>query len=150
MRRAISADLWSGLLFSVIGFAFIVVAREYSYGSAAQMGPGFFPTWLGALLGGLGTGLISKGLAAGSEPVAPLMARHAILVLTALLLFAALLERVGLIAAGAVLLVTASFATEGFRPAAFIVFMTGLLAFVAFLFVRLLGINIPLWSGSWF
>ena len=42
-------DLWSGVMFGSFGLLFIVLSRQYQLGSAAKMGPGYFPTMLGAL-----------------------------------------------------------------------------------------------------
>jgi len=43
-------DIWSGLMLIVIGAAAILVARNYPFGTALRMGPGFFPVVLGGLL----------------------------------------------------------------------------------------------------
>ena len=51
-------DIWSGLMLIVIGAAAILVARNYPFGTALRMGPGFFPVVLGGLLvGTIVTGL---------------------------------------------------------------------------------------------
>jgi len=47
-------DFWSGLMFSAVGIAFALGATKYSMGTAARMGPGYFPFWLGVLLALLG------------------------------------------------------------------------------------------------
>ena len=47
-------DFYSGLIFILFGLATLFFARGYSLGSAVRMGPGYFPTTLGALLAGLG------------------------------------------------------------------------------------------------
>lgn len=45
-----SEDLGAGLVFLAVGVGAIYLAREYPIGEAVRMGPGFFPTWLGAIL----------------------------------------------------------------------------------------------------
>jgi hypothetical protein len=47
-------DFWAGLMFILIGLAFVYFARNYPMGSAVRMGPAYFPTWLGGLMAGLG------------------------------------------------------------------------------------------------
>ncbi|NLY27432.1 MAG: tripartite tricarboxylate transporter TctB family protein [Alcaligenaceae bacterium] len=47
-------DFWSGIMFVVLGVGFALGATEYSMGTAARMGPGYFPFWLGVLLALLG------------------------------------------------------------------------------------------------
>jgi hypothetical protein len=38
----------------VIGLFFAIIARQYQYGTAAKMGPGYFPFWLGILMAVIG------------------------------------------------------------------------------------------------
>ena len=47
-------DFWAGLLFIVTGVLFMVLSRQYQLGTAAKMGPGYFPTILGGLMALLG------------------------------------------------------------------------------------------------
>jgi len=47
-------DFWSGLMFIVVGIVFAVGALNYSFGSSARPGPGYFPFGLGVLLAILG------------------------------------------------------------------------------------------------
>ena len=48
MRIKSQEDFWAGLMFVGFGVLAIVVARDYPMGSALRMGPGYFPTYLGA------------------------------------------------------------------------------------------------------
>jgi hypothetical protein len=41
-------------MFILVGLGFSFVARGYSMGTAAKMGPGYFPFWLGIVLALLG------------------------------------------------------------------------------------------------
>lgn len=43
-------DFWSGLMFIAFGVAAMYISRNYPMGSALRMGPGYFPTWLGAIM----------------------------------------------------------------------------------------------------
>src|SRR3546814_14290158 len=47
-------DFWSGVMFVFIGAGFALGATKYSMGTAARMGPGYFPFWLGTCLALLG------------------------------------------------------------------------------------------------
>ena len=47
-------DFFSGLMFLVVGGGFALGATSYSVGTAARMGPGYFPLLLGVLLAILG------------------------------------------------------------------------------------------------
>ena len=90
---------------------------QYQLGSAAKMGPGYFPT----RLGGLCT-LLSLVIAAGAfgskakhARVAKVGWREIILVLVSVALFAALLPQLGIVVALVVLVVVASTASFEFR-----------------------------------
>jgi hypothetical protein len=47
-------DFVSGVMFVVVGLVFSYIATTYHMGTAAKMGPGFFPFWLGLVLAFLG------------------------------------------------------------------------------------------------
>ena len=55
-------DLLAGIMFMVIGIVFAVGAYNYQIGTAARMGPGFFPRILGFLMAGLGVVIAGIGL----------------------------------------------------------------------------------------
>ena len=90
-------DFWSGMFFIALGVLAIYLSRNYPMGTALEMGPGYFPTWLGGIM--IGFGLVIGGLSFKLEGEAD--QREAIrewgfrpwLVLTAtLVLFALLME----------------------------------------------------------
>ncbi len=60
-------DLVSGLMFIAVGAAFSLGALNYTVGSAARMGPGYFPLLLGALLALFG-GLVVLGSLGSPRP----------------------------------------------------------------------------------
>jgi hypothetical protein len=60
-------DFFSGLMFTIVGIAFAVGATNYSLGSAARMGPGYFPLMLGVILAMLGGVIIFKAMTVPSE-----------------------------------------------------------------------------------
>ena len=49
-------------MFMVIGIVFVVGAYNYQMGTAARMGPGFFPRILGFIMAGLGVIIAGIGL----------------------------------------------------------------------------------------
>ena len=55
-------DFFSGLMFMVVGVAFAWGASNYTIGSGARMGPGYFPLALGVLLTLLGGIITFKAL----------------------------------------------------------------------------------------
>ena len=62
MKIKSQKDFYSGLLYTVVGAAFAYGATSYNVGSAARMGPGYFPLLLGSLLAIIGGIIIFKAL----------------------------------------------------------------------------------------
>ena len=50
LTLANNKDVWAGLMLIAIGAAAIFIARNYPFGTALRMGPGYFPVVLGGLL----------------------------------------------------------------------------------------------------
>ena len=60
-------DFYAGLMFAVIGGLTMFLAKSYDLGTAANMGPGFFPYYLGALLGIIGAILLIKAVGRSTD-----------------------------------------------------------------------------------
>ena len=60
-------DFASGLMFVGVGAVFSYIATTYNMGTAAKMGPGFFPFWLGILLAILGAIITMSSMSAKRE-----------------------------------------------------------------------------------
>lgn len=54
------ADQWSGFAFLIIAALICLGAAKLPYGTIHSPGPGFFPLWIGILLGAMSIGLILK------------------------------------------------------------------------------------------
>ncbi len=50
MKVTNQKDFWAGIMFIAFGAFFSIHGREYKFGEAARMGPGYFPTALGVIL----------------------------------------------------------------------------------------------------
>jgi hypothetical protein len=61
MKITNGKDFWAGLMFVAFGLAFMIVAQNYSMGTAVRMGPAYFPTVLGGLLAVLGGFILFNG-----------------------------------------------------------------------------------------
>jgi len=143
-------DFWAGVIYLGLGLGFVFVARDYSFGTAIRMGPGYFPTVLGGLLALIGLISIVRGIRLGGERIAPFAWRPVIFISLSLALFGLLLTGGGLVLALAALLLVAPAASRSFRYS-----LTGVLAaialivFCAVVFVEALGLPLPLF-GTWF
>jgi hypothetical protein len=99
MRIPNPRDLYAGVLFMVFGAGFTWLSRDYSMGTLARMGPAYFPTVLGVVLGVLGLLVAARVITAG-QAVSPvrLFLKPLLLVLAGTCLFAMLIVPFGLVA----------------------------------------------------
>ena len=139
-------DLWAGIMFAGFGLLFMSLSQQYQLGSAAKMGPGYFPTMLGGLCTLLG--LVIAAGAFGSKAkharVAKVGWREIILVLVSVALFAALLPQLGIVVALVVLVVVASTASFEFRLRDALISAAVLLVMSYLVFVKGLELQFPL------
>lgn len=69
LRRKNRKDLMGGALMVLIGCLAILEGTQYSFGSMARMGPGFFPIALGAVVALLG--ILIAAMAEDSDAIDP-------------------------------------------------------------------------------
>ncbi|HQR21486.1 MAG TPA: tripartite tricarboxylate transporter TctB family protein [Burkholderiaceae bacterium] len=138
-------DFWSGVMFTAFGAFFIFFARDYDMGTAARMGPAFFPTALGALLALLGILIAVKGLTAETKDgaVAPFRFKPLVLVLGAVIAFGLLLRPAGLLVALAALVIVSSLGSEEFRLRDVLILTVVLAVLVLIVFIYGLGMTVP-------
>src|SRR3954447_17855140 len=117
MKLALSnnKDIWSGLMLIVIGAAAILVARNYPFGTALRMGPGFFPIVLGGLLIAFGLYMLASGLRQAEKIAGSWSLRALIILPLSLVLFGVLMERAGFVPAMIVLIFGSATASTEFR-----------------------------------
>lgn len=143
-------DFWTGAIYTSFGAAGMYVARDYGMGEASRMGPGYFPTVLSALLILFGVIAIGRSVVVRGDDIGALALKPAALVIGATVAFGFLLPRAGLLLALPVLILVSAAASVrfhfGVKPLAA---MGGLIAFCALVFVKGLGVPMPL-LGSWF
>ena len=92
-------DFFAGLMFVAFGGAAVWMAQAYPFGSAARMGPAYFPTLVGGLLIILGAFVVVRGLAVHGQKPGSFHFRPLILVLASIVLFGFALEHLGLMIA---------------------------------------------------
>lgn len=144
-----SKDFWSGTIFLAIGSAALVLGRDHPMGTAMRMGPAYFPTMLGLLLVLIGLAVLLRSLVKPGPLVDRFSFGKPVFVLGAAVLFGMLLRSVGLVIALGLLVVLSAYASERFRWPAALALAVGLAIGSSIIFVRLLGLPIPL-LGTWF
>lgn len=141
-------DFLAGLIFIGVGLAAVLLGREYSMGTATRMGPAYFPTGLGMLLALIGVVVLGRSLLLRGEPIRGLALKPLFLIVGATVLFGALLRGAGMLVALVVLVVVSAYASRQFRWEVSLALAVALAAFSALVFVKALGLPIPL-VGSW-
>lgn len=142
-------DFWAGLLYLALGLGVVVWGRQYAMGSSARMGPGYFPTVLGAVLALLGAVSVGRSLVRTGEPIVAWAWRPAALVLGGTVVFGLLLDVAGLLIALPAMIVTGAMASRHTRlDGVSVLALIGIVVFCALVFVTGLGLPMPL-VGSW-
>jgi hypothetical protein len=140
-------DFWSGVLFVLIGAATVAIAFNYSMGTAARMGPGYFPRALGSLLMFLGVLSLLRSFRLKGEAIGDWRLRPIVITLGSVVLFGLLLPHAGLALSTIFLVIASSFASNEVRPVEACV-SSVLMAFLCVgIFFYLLRISIPVWPA---
>ena len=116
MRIRSQKDFASGLMFILVGLGFSFVARGYSMGTAAKMGPGYFPFWLGIVLALLGALVLWGSLSskAAQDSLERWDIKILLWILGAVVLFGLLLKPLGMVLSVVVLVLVSSMASHEF------------------------------------
>ena len=140
-------DFWSGVLFVAVGIGPVILGWKYTLGSAARMGPGYFPRLLGILLVVLGAILALRALATDGPPVPRFRGWPTVLVLDSVVVFGQIVQTVGLALSTAVLILVASAASRAFRWKEALVAGVALAALSVGVFIVGLKLSLPIWPN---
>lgn len=146
MKIKSQKDFWSGLMFIVVGIGFAWGATNYSFGSSARPGPGYFPFGLGILLAVLGAVVLFKALTIeteGGDRIGSFAWRPLIVVVGAVASFGVLLPLVGMVVALPLLVVIASLAGDEFHWRDALIGAVVLTIGSWLIFIKGLGLTIP-------
>jgi len=140
-------DLGAGAVFALIGVAGLYFGRELAFGTAARMGPGYFPTLLSILILAIGIIVAIRGLTTEGPPIEPVQLRPIAMIIAAILIFGVLIDVVGLVLTALLLTVFAAYARREVKLTETILLGAGLAVFTVAVFVYLLGQPLPAWWG---
>jgi uncharacterized membrane protein len=140
-------DFIAGLLFVVLGGLAIALARDYPFGTTMRMGPGYFPTVLGAILLLFGVYVLARGLRSGDKVKGEWGWKPLALITVSIVLFGFLLDRAGLIPATIATLFVAAAAGREFRGKEVILLAVVMTAFSVAVFSWGLKLPYPLLGG---
>jgi putative tricarboxylic transport membrane protein len=141
-------DFWTGVIYVLFGLSAVVIAREYGMGSALRMGPGYFPTVLGALLALIGVIALVRSFVQPAAPVGRFALKGLLLVVGSTVVFGLVVRRAGLAIALPLLVMMSAGASAHFRWGPSIALAAGLTVFCVLVFLRGLGVPLPM-LGPW-
>jgi hypothetical protein len=140
-------DLGAGLVFLLLGLAGFYFGRDLAFGTAARMGPGYFPTLLSAMIFAIGLVVGLRGVTIAGPPIEPVQLRPILFIVAAILIFGFLIEAIGLALTAVLLTIFAAYARPEVKLGETILLGAGLAAFTVAVFVYLLGQPLPAWWG---
>ena len=144
-------DFWSGLMFVAVGIAFAVGATNYSMGSSARPGPGYFPLILSAFMSVLGAVVLFKALTIETDdgnPVGAFAWRPLIVIVAAIAFFGLALPRLGMLVTVPILIFITSMAGDEFRWKG--VLATAVVLTVGAWAIVILGLKLTIPLYPWF
>jgi hypothetical protein len=146
----VAQDVAAGIFLMLVGGFFVYLGRDLPMGSLRAVGPGMLPRAVALMIVFGGAILVLMGLLDKKGPRLPTFSyRGPFFIILGILCFAFLIRTVGLVAAGPVAMIVASYAsneTKIIETAIFSVIMTGL---CVFLFKYMLNLPIPVIANYW-
>lgn len=141
-------DFWTGLLYIFFGASAVIIARDYGMGTAFRMGPAYFPSILGAVLAVIGAISMIRSFITHGTPISAFSLKGLALVTLSVVAFGFLVRGAGLVVALPLLVITSAYASTRFRWRITLMMAAGLTIFCALVFVKGLGIPLPI-IGPW-
>ncbi|MGP1664972.1 MAG: tripartite tricarboxylate transporter TctB family protein [Rhodanobacter sp.] len=147
MKIKSQEDFWAGVMFVCFGVLAIVVARDYPMGSALRMGPGYFPTYLGAIIIVIGAIMMGRAYRVEGEKIGRVGWRPLMWLSVAFAAFGLLIDEAGFVLALLALIVASSLAGRDTRLVELIFLTVGLITGSIALFVY--GLELPYQLFPW-
>ena len=140
-------DLGAGLLFVAFGIVGLWFGRDYAVGTAARMGPGYFPAMLSWLLIALGGYIAARAFVLDGPPVDRVRWRSLLAVLSGVALFALTIQRLGAAIAVVIIVCVAALGTRESRWKEVVPLAIFVSAFCVLVFIVALKQPLPLWGS---
>jgi drug/metabolite transporter (DMT)-like permease len=147
MKIKSQRDFWSGLMFVTVGVVFAVGATNYSMGSSARPGAGYFPMILSVVMALLGAVVLFKSLTIeteGGDPIGAFAWRPLLVIVASISMFGFALPVLGMFVTIPLLIIMVSFAGDEFGWIGVLLNCAVLTAGSWFIFIWGLHLTIPL------
>mgnify|MGYP003576021001 FL=1 len=142
-------DFFAGLLYILLGVVAMWIARDYPFGSALRMGPGYFPTVLGGLMVAFGIAVLLQGVK-NNEKIQGTFSIRALFVLPiATVVFGVTMEHLGFIPALALLIPLSAAAGRQFKWIEVGLLTVGIILLSLGIFIWGLGLPYIMIRGIW-
>lgn len=141
-------DFWTGVIFLVVGLSAVLMGRDYSMGTAAKMGPAYFPSVLGGILALIGAIAVFRSLRKQGDAIEKFHIKELAIVLGGVVLFGALVRGAGLVPAAVALIVISAYASPSFKWHEAVLLGVAMAGFAVLVFVKLLGLPLAAF-GPW-
>jgi hypothetical protein len=140
-------DFGAAVVFIAIGLAGAYFGADLRFGTAADMGSGFFPVILSWIVAGIGGIVGIRAVTVEGPRIEPIQLRPIAVILSAILIFGYLIDKVGLAITAALLTVLAAFARRDVNLIETILLAACLALFAVVLFVYALSQPFGAWWG---
>ena len=141
-------DFWTGVVYVAFGAGAMIIARDYGLGTTLRMGPGYFPTVLGALLVAIGIVSLVRARLRDGSPIGPVRLAGLLTICGATVAFGLLVRGAGLVVALPILVILSARASAHFRWGPTLALAAGLTVFCVAVFLKGLGVPLPV-VGPW-
>lgn len=148
MKIKSQKDFWSGLMFVVVGLAFAWGATNYSFGSSARPGPGYFPFGLGILLAIMGALVWFGSVTVETEdgdPIGSIAWKPLTIIVASVVMFGFILPRLGMMVSLPLLIIVAALAGDEWHWKDSLISVVVLTLGSWLIFIKGLNLVIPLW-----
>jgi hypothetical protein len=139
-------DLAFGLFLLCAGLLGLWLTAELRPGTAMRMGPGYVPRLLGWLSIGFGAFIAGRGLLVPGPGLSPWAMRPMLAVSAGVFVFMGV-ERIGLVASAVAVTLIACLGDTTTKWSQALLLAVALAAFSGLVFVRALGLPMPLWPA---
>jgi hypothetical protein len=134
-----------GIFLVGVGVLGIAAGWDLSMGDAAEMGPGYMPKVLSAIMIGFGVVIGASGVKAEGKPLGRWAWGPAVVVTGAVVVFGVAIEHLGLALTSAIVVLVATVAAPDRRWRQAVPFAIALAFFCVFVFYYALGLPLQVW-----
>jgi hypothetical protein len=142
-------DFFAGLLYIGTGALAMWISRDYPFGSALRMGPGYFPSVLGGIMIAFGVAVLFMGVKNNEKIKGNWSIRALFILPISAVVFGILMEEAGFIPALAALIPVAALSGKEFKWLEIVALTIGLVVLSLGVFIWGLGLPYPLIKGLW-